>query len=109
MMKIALDCRSLLLQDSLHHYLSSYLCDIQHCDFIISDYLKSAPKPIYFLSFEKRTLPFIPEELIGKLQDFHQQISSHHSPSQDDELKTEIQSLLMEFADRFLQILKKYR
>lgn len=108
-MKIALDCKSLLLQDSLHHYLSSYLCDIQHCDFIISDYLKNASKPIYFLSFEKKTLPFIPEELTQKLKEFHQQISHSNSTLQDDELKAEIQSLLMEFADRFLQILKKHR
>lgn len=108
-MKIALDCKSLLLQDSLHHYLSSYLCDIEHCDFIISDYLKNAPKPIYFLSFEKKTLPFIPEDLIKKLQDFHQQTSSYNPTPQDDELKAEIQGLLMEFADRFLQILKKHR
>lgn len=108
-MKIALDCKSLLLQDSLHHCLSNYLCDIDHCDFIVSDYLKNATKPVYFLSFEKKTLPFIPEELIEKLQDFHQQTSAHNPPSQDDELKMEIQGLLMEFADRFLQILKKHR
>lgn len=108
-MKIALDCKSLLLQDTLHHYLSNYLCDINHCDFIISDYLQNANKPIYFLSFEKKTLPFIPEELIEKLRDFHQQTSTHNPLYQDDELKAEIQSLLMEFADRFLQILKKHR
>lgn len=108
-MKIALDCKSLLLQDSLHHYLSGYLCDIEHCDFIISDHLRSSTKPIYHLSLEKRTLPFIPEELIANLREFHQQILSQNTPSYDDHLKAEIQSLLMEFADRFLQILKKHR
>lgn len=106
-MRIALECKSLLLQDSLHHYLSEYLCDINDCDFIISDHLHVAKKPIYFLSFKNKTLPFVPETLLKNLQAFHQNLQIPQA--QDDELKNEIQSLLMEFADRFLQILKKYR
>ena len=107
MMKIALECKSLLLQDSLHHYLSNYLCDINHCDFIVSDYLKTAAKPIYFLSFENQTLPFLPDKLLANLHYFHQKLTKQDQ--EDDKLKSEIQNLLMEFADRFLQILKKYR
>ncbi|WP_027327281.1 hypothetical protein [Helicobacter pametensis] len=108
-MKITLECKSLLLQDSLHHCLSQYLCNLEDCDFIVSDYLKTASKPVYFLSFKQKTLPFIPEQLIQDLQAFHHHLN-HATPNpQDDELKSEIQGLLMEFADRFLQILKKYR
>lgn len=107
-MKIAIDCKSLLLQDTLHYYLSNYLCDINQCDFIISDYLQKAEKPIYFLSFENQTLPFIPSQFIKNLRTFHQSLLKPNTPK-DDELKAEIQHLLMEFADRFLQILKKYR
>lgn len=114
-MKIALECQSLLLQDSLRFYLSSYLCDVMECDFIISDYLERGAKPIYHLSLEHKTLPFIPERLVGDLEAFYQiqcKTSTHNSSRvarSDDELKEEIQALLMEFSDRFLQVIKKYK
>lgn len=115
-MKIALECQSLLLQDSLRFYLSSYLCDVMECDFVISDYLERGAKPVYRLSLENKTLPFIPERLIGDLEAFYQMqckkpaySSTRVAPRSDDELREEIQALLMEFSDRFLQVIKKYK
>lgn len=115
-MKIALQCRSLLLQDSLRYYLSSHICDVPDCDFIISDQPIQASKPVYQININTNTLPFLPEELLDQLQKFSDSLTrktlQEQKPSQDpndDELKSEIQSLLMEFADRFLQIIKKYR
>ncbi|WP_305863100.1 hypothetical protein [Helicobacter cholecystus] len=114
-MKIALECQSLLLQDSLRFYLSSYLCDVMECDFVISDYLERGPKPVYRLCLKNKTLPFIPERLIGDLEAFYQiqckrpASSIARNARGDDELKEEIQALLMEFSDKFLQVIKKYK
>lgn len=115
-MRVALECQSLLLQDALRFYLSSYLCDMQDCDFIISDYLNKGVKPVYYLSFQHQTLPFSPEGLMEDLKVFYQKNcnapyprNSKSSHSNDEKLRSEIQSLLMEFADRFLQTIKKYK
>lgn len=114
-MKIALECKSLLLQDSLRFYLSSYLCDVMDCDFLISDYLERGAKPVYRLCTENKTLPFVPERLLEDLQSFYnlqcekKAQSSMRYERSDDELREEIQALLMEFSDRFLQVIKKYK
>lgn len=115
-MKVALECQSLLLQDTLRFYLSNYLCGIEDCDFIISDYLTKGTKPVYFLSSLNQTLPFIPENLMESLRVFHQKhgdVTRHQalkdSDNNDEKLRSEIQSLLMEFADKFLQTIKKYK
>lgn len=116
-MKIALQCRSLLLQDSLRYYLSNHLCDISDCDFIVSDQPIQAQKPVYQINVDTNTLPFIPSELLEQLQKFSDTLNPSTASSTrkneenagDDELKSEIQSLLMEFTDKFLQIIKKHR
>lgn len=115
-MKIALECQSLLLQDALRFYLSDFLCDVVNCDFIVSDYLLKSSKPVYLLSSQEKTLPFIPKDLLRDLKIFYQrncnQIYEQNprlSQGNDERLRSEIQALLMEFADRFLQTIKKYR
>ncbi len=110
-MKIALECKSLLLHDTLRFYLSEYLCDVMECDFVISDYLDRGAKPVYRLGLENKTLPFIPEKLIGDLEVFYQMQKQNTIKYErsDDELREEIQALLMEFSDRFLQVIKKYK
>lgn len=115
-MRIALECQSLLLQDTLRFYLSDCLCDVGNCDFIISDYLNKSSKPVFLLSSLEHTLPFIPERLMEELKVFYQKNCNPDltqipktSHNNDDKLRSEIQFLLMEFADRFLQTIKKYR
>lgn len=115
-MKIALECQSLLLQDALRFYLSDFLCDVENCDFIVSDYLSKSSKPVFCLSSQVGTLPFVPEDLMRELKIFYQkncdalyQQSPKPSQGNDERLRSEIQALLMEFADRFLQTIKKYR
>lgn len=115
-MRIALECQSLLLQDTLRFYLSDCLCDVSDCDFIISDYLTKSSKPVFLLSSLEHTLPFIPERLMEELKVFCQKNCNSDltqipktSHNNDDKLRSEIQSLLMEFADRFLQTIKKYK
>lgn len=115
-MKVALECQSLLLQDTLRFYLSDCLCDVNDCDLIVSDYLTKGTKPIFYISSMEQTLPFIPERLMEELKVFYQkncnpsyQRSSKPPHNNDEHLRSEIQSLLMEFADRFLQTIKKYR
>ena len=115
-MKVALECQSLLLQDTLRFYLSDFLCDVENCDFVVSDYLSKGSKPVYFLSSQAGTLPFVPEDLMRDLKIFYQkhcQSFYQQNPKipqgNDERLRSEIQALLMEFADRFLQTIKKYR
>lgn len=115
-MRVALECQSLLLQDTLRFYLSDCLCDVSDCDFIISDYLTKGAKPIFLLSSLEHTLPFIPERFLEELKVFYQKNCNstftqapRSTHSNDEKLRSEIQSLLMEFADRFLQTIKKYR
>lgn len=113
-MKIALECKSLLLQDSLRFYLSNHLCDIAECDFVISDYLQRSSKPVYFLSTKNKTLPFLPDQLQEQLLLFYETQCKKTTKSAqyertDEDLREEIQALLMEFSDRFLQVIKKYK
>ncbi|ANV97813.1 hypothetical protein BBW65_02890 [Helicobacter enhydrae] len=106
-MKIALECQSLLLQDTLKYYLSSYLCDINDCDFVLSDYLTHSHKPLFDISLEKETLPFNPQALLVRLEEFAK--SLHKEPSNRDDVKAEVQALLIEFTERFVQIIKKHK
>lgn len=115
-MKVALECQSLLLQDTLRFYLSDCLCDVADCDLIVSDYLTKGAKPIFYISSMQKTLPFVPEQFMEDLRVFYQkncnpsyQQAPRPSHSNDERLRSEIQVLLMEFADRFLQTIKKYR
>lgn len=115
-MRVALECQSLLLQDTLRFYLSDCLCDVSECDFIVSDYALKSLKPVFLLASQYQTLPFIPERLMEDLRVFYQQKCTlayreapKHTHNNDERLRSEIQSLLMEFADRFLQTIKKYK
>jgi hypothetical protein len=48
-MKVAIDCKSKLLQKSLELFLKPYLSDIQDCDVVVRDF-KSEDKKSFYIS-----------------------------------------------------------
>jgi len=70
-MKVAVECKSPLLQKSLELFLSSYLSSIKQCDIVIRDFKSSADERTFYISKDKEAdlvKPFSKSALILALE-----------------------------------------
>ncbi len=105
-MKIALNCKSLLIEKSLELMLKSYIVSKKQCDFLISDHEdenKDLTKPIFYIDTYKAHIckPFSKEELLEKLQKFH---DKHFNL----ELEEKIEFLTKDFSSKLVKIIQDY-
>ena len=73
-MKIAVACKSILLQKSLELFLKKYISAYKYSDFIISDRKISVDKPLFLISKDKEAnlhLPFTKSQLILEIKSFY--------------------------------------
>ncbi|AJC85922.1 hypothetical protein [Campylobacter sp. RM16704] len=72
-MKIALECKDLILEKTLETILKDFLVLKKDCDFIISDEKINTQKPQFIINKKSNflTLPFSTEELLNELNDFN--------------------------------------
>ena len=81
-MRIALQCRSLLLQQTLYLWLQAYMTDEQY-DLIISDVPMDSDKPLFIIGYHTAQynkqepiknlyMPFTKEVLVDSLEQFYQ-------------------------------------
>lgn len=72
MMKIALECKDIILERALQLFLKDYLSQKKDCDFIIVDEKISFNKPQFLISKHSAQLgvPFSKEELLEALDEF---------------------------------------
>lgn len=71
-MRIALDCKDVILERALELFLKEYLVAKKDCDFIICDEKISNPKPLFIISDNSPFLqiPFSKEKLFDSLKEF---------------------------------------
>ena len=70
-MKIAVECKSPLLQKSLELFLQKYLCSVKNCDIVVCDEKKSNESRSFYISRDKEadlTKPFSKSQLILALE-----------------------------------------
>ncbi|WP_139470573.1 ornithine carbamoyltransferase [Campylobacter armoricus] len=72
-MKIAIECKDLILEKTLETILKEFLVMKKDCDFIISDEKINTKKPQFIINKKSNflTLPFNTEELLCALNDFN--------------------------------------
>lgn len=70
-MKIALECKDLILENSLKLFLKDYLVLKKDCDFLICDYRAKSAKPQFFIGEASFKPPFSKEKLLNELNLFN--------------------------------------
>lgn len=71
-MKIALECKDLILENSLKLFLKDYLVLKKDCDFLITDMKLNTPKPVFTIGKDGMLKPpFSKEKLLNELNSFN--------------------------------------
>ncbi|NPA58944.1 MAG: hypothetical protein GXO30_00545 [Epsilonproteobacteria bacterium] len=110
-MKIAIECKSLLLQKSLEVFLEPYLSSIKQCDVIVCDF-KSSDKKSFYISQEidaDLIKPFSKSSLIMALEARCSALEDKEDDVLDFEvLQKRIESLTKEYQDNILKTVKAF-
>ncbi|MBE0491078.1 MAG: hypothetical protein IBX44_02380 [Sulfurospirillum sp.] len=81
-MKIALACRSLLLEKSLEIFLKKFIAPYKQCDFVISDQKIQIDKPLFYIAKEggNLSIPFSTSTLYITVEKFYNRLNTQNSP-----------------------------
>lgn len=117
-MKIALACKSILLEKSLEIFLQEYLAPYKKCDFVISDKNLEIDKPLFYISTADSDLniPFSKSSLILTIDKFYTSLTQGESPKNleivkkvdIDELEGKITDLTDNFRKELINIIREY-
>ncbi|MCK9491842.1 MAG: hypothetical protein M0Q24_07110 [Sulfurimonas sp.] len=118
-MKVAVECRSPLLQKSLEIFLSSYLSSIKNSDIVVRDYKVLGDDRAFYISKDSDgdlMKPFSKSNLIMALQKRYKSISpkAYEDNLEDaDEmdfsiLQRRIESLTKEYQDNLLKAVRAF-
>ena len=115
-MKIAVECKSLLLQKSLEIFLSSHLSSIKNCDIVVRDYRVLGDKRGFFISKDSDgdlIKPFSKSNLIIALEKRCKNQNSKISNLDTEEmdfriLENRIVNLTKEYQDNLLKVIKAF-
>jgi len=119
-MKIAVECKSPLLQKSLELFLSSHLSSLKHCDIVVRDYKVTDDKKTFFISKEKNSdlvKPFSKSALILALENKYESVVLKSKNTQkvfSDEpanfsiLEKRIDLLTKEYQENILRAVKAF-
>lgn len=107
-MKIALECKDLILQRALELFLKQYLTKKADCDFLVCDEKLDFNKPQFIICEYSPFLsvPFSKEELFKALSEFYQaleNLSKQAAALQRKELENKIQELTQAFRKEYQQ------
>ena len=85
-MRICIECKDIIIEESLKLFLKEYLVMKKDCDFLISDVKIHTQKPLFIISQNSPflSIPFSKEALLQALKEF------------DDAIKLAAQNLLLE-------------
>jgi len=115
-LKVAVACKSLLLQKSLELFLKEYLSSYKYSDFLISDRKIKVEKPIFLISKDKEaniSVPFTKSQLILEIKSFYKSLNSSYKepkPKTKDRssLEKKIETLCNEFQSKLIKMLKEH-
>ncbi len=117
-MKVAVECRSVLLQKALEKFLDGYLSSVKHSDIVIRDYKKNDDKNFFIATSQDADLvkPFSKSQLMLALQNRYKAVK----PSQKNEstaernnanfeiLQKRIEMLTEEYKNNILEAIKAF-
>jgi len=118
MMKIALNCKSLLLEKALRKILSQYIVTEEKANLLITDYEVKSRLPIFRIGYSDQTAdlqkPFSRSQLMIKLEEKFKTIKQKDELNSivdevESTLEKEIEKLTKQFTNDLLQIFRKYR
>ncbi len=106
-MKIAVKCKSLVLDNTLKLFLDAFICDENECDFIISDFDFSTNKPLFLVDTPNSHLktPFSKDQLVKTLECFYGVPENLHVK---ENLEKQIDNLTKEFTQKLIKTIREY-
>jgi hypothetical protein len=117
-MKIALACKSILLEKSLEIFLQEYLTPYRQCDFVISDKHLDIDKPLFYVATENSDLniPFSKSSLILTIEKFYSSLINADVAKNPEitkkidvkQLEDKISDLTDNFRKELISIIKEY-
>jgi len=116
-MKIALNCKSILLQKALRKILSQYITTEKSADLLITDKDIESNLPIFRIGYDDKRAdlqkPFSRSQLMIKLEEKLKAIEQKKALNsiineEDNTIEKEIEELIRQFTNDLLQIFKKY-
>jgi hypothetical protein len=110
-MKVAVECKSPLLQKSLELFLAKYLCTTKHCDIVIRDEKVPGDARSFYISSDKSAdliKPFSKSQLIlaleNRLKNTHGMLAKEdRSQEKNEPLNFDILEKRIEFLTREYQ------
>ncbi len=110
-MKIAVECKSPLLQKSLELFLSRYLCSSKHCDILVRDEPFKDEQRCFFISasFDADLVkPFSKSQLILALEYKYKSMSKTEVDLDFNTLEQRISCLTKEYEQNILTAVKAF-
>ena len=126
-MKVAVECKSPLLQKSLELFLSRYLCSLKQCDIVVRDVKCIDDKRCFYISSNSKSdliKPFSKSQLILALENrYRTLLNSNIKKSIEDEyleeeyleevlnfdiLEKRIETLTLEYQQNILKAVKVF-
>ena len=113
-MKIAVDCKSPLLQKSLEIFLKKYISTVKQCDIVIKDKEDLDNEKCFFISYDKKSdlvKPFSYSQLIESLEDRYESMSFKEMsdmPLEFSILEQRIESLTKEYQQNILKAVRAF-
>lgn len=120
-MKIAVECKSPLLQKSLEVFLAKYLSSAKHCDIIVNDKKLSEDKKYFYIAADEKAdlqKPFSKSQLILSLEQRYREMNPNRfslkqTPSDDEPLdfailEDRIEYLTQEYKQNIIRAIKAF-
>lgn len=105
-MRIALECKDLIIERALELFLKEHLVMKKDCDFIISDSKIPSPKPLFIIAANSPFLsvPFSKEALLTSLNEFNEALKAATQRLVEEQrriLEAKIESISNEFRKEY--------
>ena len=110
-MKIAVECKSPLLQKSLEIFLSSYLTSLKQCDFVVRDFKAIDDERTFYIGKDSDSdliKPFSKSALILALENRYENLSSKVEPANFNILEKRIDMLTKEYQQNILKAVRAF-
>jgi len=112
-MKVAVDCKSPLLQKSLEIFLSSYISSLKQCDIVVRDFKALSDDRTFYISKVKEddsdlVKPFSKSALILALERRYEDMHKDVEVPSFDILEKRIDQLTLEYKENILKAVRAF-
>ncbi len=113
-MKVAVACKSILLQKSLELFLKDFISTYRYCDFMITDRNINMDKPLFLISKDKEaniSVPFSKSQIILETKAFYQSLQNKNKTTKGVDftlLEKKIELLSKEFTKNIIKAVREH-